>query len=150
MIVGLHHVAISVPDMNKALAFYCGVLGFEEVMSGSVDGDSEIYDRIIGLRKVSTEMRMVKVGNAYIELFEYKNPKPHAKDKAYPPSDHGIAHFCLQVKDIKAEHARLSAAGMTFVGPPVDEQVYAAVYGRDPFGNIIEIYEIRDASIPHV
>ena len=150
MIVGLHHVAISVPDMKKALAFYCGALGFEEVMSASVDGDSEIYDRIIGLRKISTEMRMVKAGNAYIELFEYRHPAPRSKDGAYPPSDHGIAHFCLQVKDIKSECARLTAAGMTFVGPPVDEHTWAAIYGRDPFGNIIEIYEVRDPAIPHV
>ena len=33
---------------------------------------------------------------------------------------------------------------MEFVGPPVDLGDSAAVYGRDPFGNVVEIYEIRD------
>ena len=36
---------------------------------------------------------------------------------------------------------------MQFVGPPVEFGTSAAVYGRDPFGNVIEIYEIRDPDI---
>ena len=28
-IKGIHHIAISVPDLAQARAFYCGVLGFE-------------------------------------------------------------------------------------------------------------------------
>jgi catechol-2,3-dioxygenase len=30
------------------------------------------------------------------------------------------------------------------VGPPVDFGDTSAVYGQDPFGNVIEIYEIRN------
>ena len=44
---------------------------------------------------------------------------------------------------LAAEHARLSAAGMTFVGPPVDFGEAAAIYGRDPFGNVVELYELK-------
>ena len=37
---------------------------------------------------------------------------------------------------------------MTFVADgPVDFGTSSAVYGKDPFGNIIEIYEIRDPAI---
>ena len=36
---------------------------------------------------------------------------------------------------------------MTFVGEPVELGGSAAVYGEDPFGNVIEIYEIRDPNI---
>ena len=31
MIVGLHHVGLSVPDLEKAKTFYIEVLGFTEV-----------------------------------------------------------------------------------------------------------------------
>ena len=51
--------------------------------------------------------------------------------------------MAIQVSDIEEEHRRLTAAGMCFVGPPVDFGDSSAVYGRDPFGNVIEIYEIR-------
>jgi len=36
---------------------------------------------------------------------------------------------------------------MEFVGPPVDFGVVSAIYGKDPFGNFIELYEIRDARV---
>ena len=61
------------------------------------------------------------------------------------PSDLGYPHFALEVKDVEAEHKRLSEAGMSFVGPPVDVGSQKAVYGRDPFGNIIELLEELDA-----
>ena len=32
-------------------------------------------------------------------------------------------------------------AGMTFHAPPVQLGESAAIYGRDPFGNIVELYE---------
>ena len=33
---------------------------------------------------------------------------------------------------------------MTFVGDVVDfDEASSAIYGRDPFGNIIELYEIK-------
>lgn len=141
MIVGLHHVAVSTPNLKAAIEFYGGVLGFELVQESGWDGDFPLADRAIGLEKSAAKMAMMKLGNAYIELWQYENPPPKPKAPNYPPSDHGIAHFCLQVRDIKAEYDRLTAAGMTFVGPPQDFDGSWAVYGRDPFGNIIEIYE---------
>jgi len=53
----------------------------------------------------------------------------------------------LQVRGMAEEYQRLVEAGMTFVGPPVDFGRSAAIYGRDPFGNVIELYEIRDPAI---
>src|SRR5277367_5462045 len=148
MILGIHHVAISVPDMQRAMDFYCGVLGFEELSSMECDGDDPVFDAIIGLDRISAKMKMLDTGHGCIELWEYRNPEPGQKKPDYPPSDHGIAHFCLRVRDIGAEHSRLSAAGMSFVGPPVHFGTMAAVYGRDPFGNIIEIFEMDDPAAP--
>lgn len=36
---------------------------------------------------------------------------------------------------------------MTFVGEPVDFGSSSAIYGKDPFGNVIELYEIRSPDI---
>lgn len=150
MILGIHHIGISVPDLQKAVAFYCGVLGGVDMWGRDLDPVTANADAVIGLKDVRASFRIVKLGNAYLELWEFANPKPRPLPFDHPPSDHGIAHICLQVSDIHAEHARLSDAGMTFVGPPRDSGTMAAVYGRDPFGNIVEIYEIRDNSMPGI
>lgn len=146
MIVGIHHVAIGVTDLDAAIDFYGGVLGFTTVQQGDWDRSHPLADRAVGLPETSARMAMLKAPNAYIELWEYRNPEP--RDLRSRPCDLGYPHFALQVDDIAAEYARLSKAGMTFVADaPVDFGTSSAVYGKDPFGNIIEIYEIRDPAI---
>jgi glyoxylase I family protein len=141
MILGIHHVAIGVPDFEAGLAFYTEVIGFEVVQQTSFSGPNPTVEAAIGLPEPSAKMAMLRGGNAYIELWQYEHPEP--QDLRSRPCDFGYPHFALEVEDIHAEHARLSAAGMNFVGPPVEFGDSAAVYGSDPFGNVIEIYEIR-------
>jgi len=142
MILGIHHIALSVPDMRKATEFYCGVLGFTELWTQEYEGAATAADAIVGLKAISATVKMLSAGQVSFELWEYRHPKPRPSNPDYSPADHGIAHFCLEVRDIAAEYARLSAAGMRFVGPPIEIDGSGAVYGRDPFGNVIEIYEI--------
>jgi len=145
MIVGIHHIAIGVPEFEKGLRFYRDILGFEVVQTSEFDRDNSRADRAIGLRDVGAKMAMLKAPNAYIELWQYSNPAP--EDRRQRQCDFGYAHFALQVDGLEQEYARLSAAGMEFVGPPVDFGVASAIYGKDPFGNFIELYEIRDGRV---
>ena len=152
MIRGVHHVAISTPDIDRLAAFYIDVVGFETVMSTSWS-DRPIIDRIIGLRGSAARQLMLQAGNAYLELFEYQSPAGKSADPDRPPSDHGYTHFCLDVTDIDAEYARLSASGMTFHAPPPTVEELGngrlrAIYGRDPDGNIVELQEILDDAVP--
>ena len=145
MILGLHHVAISVPDLDRALGFYGDVLGFPVVQRADFDGDRPEADRAIGLPAVSARMAMLELPNAYLELWQYRHPAP--EDRTARPCDFGYPHIALQVRGIAEEYERLKAAGMTFVGEPVDFGSASAIYGRDPFGNVIELYEIRDPQL---
>jgi catechol 2,3-dioxygenase-like lactoylglutathione lyase family enzyme len=127
-------------------------LGFEQVMNTSWR-DRPLIDRMIGLPGSAARQIMLKAGNAYLELFEYERPEPTPADPARSPANHGYTHFCLDVVDIDAEHARLSANGMTFhTTPPTTEEMggssLRAIYGRDPDGNIVELQEVLDSSIP--
>ena len=142
MITGIHHVAISVPDLDKAVEFYHGTLGFKKIFANSWNGDREEADQVIGLDRTSAKVQMLKAGSAYLELWEYIEPKPEEQKKDYSPADHGIAHIALQVTDINDEFERLQTSGMTFHQQPVDLGNSSAIYGRDPFGNIIELYEV--------
>lgn len=150
MIVGVHHVGLCVPELDQALQFYCGVLGMEDLWGYSIDGADHMSDSVIGLQNVKARMRMIRAGANYIELWEYIHPTPKPLEPAYPPSNRGFTHIALQVTDIDEEYERLVKSGMSFVGPPVRLGPAAAVYGRDPYGNIVELYEIYDPAIPQL
>ncbi|MET0546464.1 MAG: VOC family protein [Caulobacterales bacterium] len=145
MINGLHHVALSTPDLDRLRNFYVNALGFAEVeWTGGWPRGSALIDSIVGLRDSSCRQIMLRAGNLYIEVFEYHTPAPKPGDPNRPVCDHGYTHFALDVTDIDKEYERLKAAGMRFHHPPVrdPESGMAATYGRDPDGNVIEIQEI--------
>ena len=133
-------------DLDKAIVFYSDAFGFEVVQTADWDRDMPLADLAVGLEETSARMAMLKAPNAYIELWQYRNPEP--EDQRSRPCDLGYPHIALQVRDIEAEYQRLSDAGMEFVhDSPVDFGTSSAVYGKDPFGNIIEIYEIREEGL---
>jgi glyoxylase I family protein len=148
MIVGIHHIAIGVNDFAKGLKFYTEALGFEVVQESQFD-DNPAVNQAIGLPAAKAQMAMLKGPNAFIELWEYTNPEP--RDLRSRPCDYGYPHFALQVDNIQEEYDRLSGHGMEFVGEVVHfGDTSSAIYGRDPCGNIIEIYEIKISQLPQL
>ncbi len=143
MIRGIHHVALNTANLDRMLAFYRDVIGFEVVAEAAWRGDPQI-DAVVGLKGSAARQLMLRSGNAYLELFEYSAPAARAADPLRP-CDRGYTHLCLDVVDIDAEHARLSRAGVHFQRKPGDFGEIRAVYGSDPDGNIIEIQEILNA-----
>lgn len=141
MILGLHHVALCVPDLDAGVAFYVETLGAELVFRSHLVNRPDA-EAVIGLDDVDAHVAMVRLGAANVELWQYNAPTP--LDHRSPANALGYPHIALAVRDIEAEHTRLAAAGMSFVGPPVDLGRSRAVYGRDPFGNLIELYELLD------
>lgn len=153
MIQGLNHIALSVPDIQRAVDFYCGQLGFNKVGDFSWDADSETSDtvteitRIPGTSGVAVHLRGP---DFLLEIFQFKSadPEPSHQDPQRPVVDHGYTHFCLAVKDLDAEYRRLKDAGMAFHGEPVTVMPgVRCVYGRDPFGNVIELEETEGREI---
>lgn len=145
MIVGLHHVALGVDDFDKALTFYTEALGFEVVQQSEFNNDANA-NKAIGLDGIEAKMAMLKAPNAFVELWQYSQPAP--KDLRSRPCDYGYPHIALQVDDIQTEYDRLKTHGMDFVGEVVHfSDDASAIYGRDPCGNIIELYEIKTKEI---
>ncbi|MBU2550983.1 MAG: VOC family protein [Proteobacteria bacterium] len=146
MINGVHHVAISTGNLERALEFYRDILGLDVVLEGGWEKDTpagRMADRITGLQGSATQMAMLRAGNAMIEIFQYDSPEPGPGDPGRPVCDHGLTHICLDVTDVDAEYKRLEAAGMRFHCPPqMLGRAVKTTYGRDPDGNVIEIQEI--------
>jgi catechol 2,3-dioxygenase-like lactoylglutathione lyase family enzyme len=145
MILGVNHITLSVPSLEEALAFYCDLLGFELVArmswkSGS--GTSVTAGKIMGIDGTAADAAHLRCSNLVLELFEFSHCEPASQHPERPPIDHGYSHFCLAVSDIDSEYRRLKSAGMRFLGEPIKVAPgVVSVYGRDPFGNLIELEE---------
>jgi catechol 2,3-dioxygenase-like lactoylglutathione lyase family enzyme len=148
MIRGIHHTAISTPDLDRSVRFYCDLLGFEVVQQMGWPRGIEAIDAILGLRESAARVAMLRRGDSLLELFEFSSPTPHASDPNRPVCDHGITHLCLLVDDVEREYARLCAAGMRFHAPPMSTPPTTFTYGRDPDGNVIELLQVSDPNHP--
>ena len=150
MIRGIHHVAISTGDIDRLITFYRDVIGMEFVKESGWAAGSDQVDAIVGLQGSSARSAKLRLGNAYLELIQFLSPEGAAQDPNRPVNNHGYTHICLDVVDIDAEFARLSAAGMAFhCAPPpattVGPGAQRSTYGRDPDGNVIELQELNPA-----
>ena len=148
MILGIHHTAISVRDMERSLAFYRDLLGMEllsdQRWEGSADRNPKA-EQILALKNPAARQVMLRCGTCHIELFEFSSPTPAPMAPDRPVNDHGYTHFSLDVKDVDAEYERLLAAGVTFHCPPINLGPHVrTTYGRDPDGNVIEFQELFD------
>ena len=144
MIHSIDHSAISVPDLQVALDFYCDLLGFEiENRSGWPKGARRV-DALLALPDSAAKVVMIKLGETRIEVFEFESPIPSPRPDSLRVSDHGITHLCLRVTEIEEEYARLVNAGVEFNSPPLDVGSSICAYGRDPFGNVIEFRQLAD------
>lgn len=144
-ILGIHHAAIIVPDLEQALAFYKDALGFDVIEEANIEPSAEA-EAILQLNRPSAKSVILKSNWGYLELFEYVNPKSGSSEQS-PVHAMGLRHICLAVDDCRAEHARLKGI-MSFhcdpqdLGWGPDGKGPWVTYGRDPFGNIIELWEL--------
>lgn len=146
MILGVHHPALSVPDMQKALDFYCGKLGFESVMQAEIPPGIPPLNEAFGVADAGCKVQIIKRGNSCIELFEFSAEDTPTGDPERPVNQHGITHICLAVDDYENDYKFMQEAGVVFNTPPNGEAPARWAYGRDPFGNVIELLEHDPAS----
>jgi len=149
VINGMHHVAISTPDIERLHAFYRDALGFETVAILGWQPGTDVADKVTGLERSSARQIMMKCGNTYFELFEYLSPAAAPGDPDRRVCDHGITHLCMDVQDLDAEYERLTSLGMRFhCAPQVVGDGCRTTYGRDPDGNVVELQELNSRKHP--
>ena len=115
---GVHHVSVSVPDIDTARRFYIELLGADEVFTGEWEPGNAWIDAIVGIEDSAAKSFMARLKNIYVEVFEYVSPKSPPQDPARPVSHNGYTHIAFQVDDIQAVHDRMVEAGLTFNTAP--------------------------------
>jgi glyoxylase I family protein len=139
MILGVHHPALAVPDIARARDFYCGVLGFEVAMEADIPPGIAPMNQAFGIADSGCKVLLVRKGNTAIELFEFAQSE--RGEARRPVNRHGITHIALASDDYQTDYDHLRKHGVAFNTPPMGETPSRWAYGRDPFGNVIELLE---------
>jgi catechol 2,3-dioxygenase-like lactoylglutathione lyase family enzyme len=130
--VAFDHIGLNVPDLEAATAWYCATLDLTPDPPFAVKGTD--------LRGV---MLLHEPSGYRLELLH----RPGAKPGMLPDSAEdavltlGYGHFCLRVKDVRQEYARLLEAGCSprMEPRPAPRPGATVSYVADPWGNLIEV-----------
>ncbi len=143
--LGVHHVGITVPDLDAAIDFYLDVLGLDMADPPSPIFDNPELGPAVGVSGGALRQVNLRAGDAVVELIEYTAP-PEPSPEPIAANSRGAAHLALRVEDVNAAKAELEGLGVEFLSKVnvVDEGVLAGwrwVYFRDPAGIVLELVE---------
>jgi catechol 2,3-dioxygenase-like lactoylglutathione lyase family enzyme len=140
-------IGVTVSDMDRAVAFYSGILTFEKVSDTEVAGDT--YEHLQGLFGLRMRVVRMRLGDEYIELMEYLAPRGRPIPVDARSNDRSFQHIAIIVSDMdkayrllrqhKVEHAssgpqRLPAWNKKAGG-------ISAFYFKDPDGHPVEVLQ---------
>ncbi len=118
-----HHVALYTANLARIRSFYTDVLGF--ALSGAFPGRNIVF---------------VDAGSTAIEIVENTTRTAMTGEES-----RGWAHLALEVVDVDAAYAELSARGVLFhVSPkdfPEEAPSVRIAFFRDPDGNELELVQ---------
>ena len=143
------HIGITVPDLDKAVAFYTEVMGFyiimppTEVVEENETAIGQMCIDVFGKGWGSFRIAHLSTGDRIgIELFEFKESKE--QKPTFDPFKTGLFHFSVQDPDVEGLVAKIVEHGGKQRMPIREyypgEKPYRMCYVEDPFGNVFEIY----------
>jgi len=145
-VYGMHHIGITVPNIDEGIAFFKAVFGAIEVFhTGAFNVDDAFMERKLGAAPHTRirDLVFLRCGNGTsVELFEYSGEDSKARPKRV--SEVGGVHLCFEVEDVFASAKRLEAQGIALLEGPntVEEGPLAGfswVYFESPWGQMLEV-----------
>ena len=119
----LRHLAISVPDPDKAAEFYMSAFGLEKVTSVKADMADGVY---------------LTDGTINVALLRYKDDRPMGDGKT--KDWFGVHHFGFWVDDVETPKTQIEEAGGSwFMGEMEGDNVFYELKFSDPNGTIFDI-----------
>ena len=145
-ILAADHTGITVVNLERSLAFWRDVLGFE--LSHRPHQTGELASEITGVPGAEISIAVLKGYGHKIELLEYLAP-PNRKHVGVQPCDVGSVNVALLVDDLDAVLNTIATSGWKAAGkaqtlksgPNAGKRV---VYVRDPDGTTIEFMQPPD------
>jgi catechol 2,3-dioxygenase-like lactoylglutathione lyase family enzyme len=145
-IIAADHTGITVVNLERSLAFWRDVLGFE--LSHRPHQTVELASEITGVPGAEISIAVLKGYGHKIELLEYLAP-PNRKHVDLRPCDVGSVHVALLVDDLDAVLNAIATSGWKAAGKPQTlkrgpNSGKRVVYVRDPDGTTIEFMQPPD------
>lgn len=144
-ITGADHTSFTVSNLERSLAFYHDLLGFE-ILHLRPQITNKYFRDIVGFPDGIIKGAFLAIpGTEHrLELFEYVHPRGSALDVRN--NNPGSTHIALNVDDLVPLYETLKAKGVQFRSPPIylDEGPNTggwAVYMLDPDGITIELFQ---------
>ena len=92
-ILAADHTGITVSDIERSLAFWRDVLGFE--LSHRANQKGELAEQIVGVPGAEILIAVLKAPGHKIELLEYRAPVDRRRDGRAEVSSSGVAGFAV-------------------------------------------------------
>ncbi|MEY2398788.1 MAG: hypothetical protein QOJ00_1962 [Actinomycetota bacterium] len=155
MITAMAHVAVCVPDIDAAVAWYESVLGLK-VLSPPYLMTGDAIDEDMGeLVPTPVVMKAAMIGIAesdqVIEVIEYPNQRPSSTEPG--PVDvtkMGVSHIGLICDDIETTRAELQAAGVEMIVSGIASIArLRTTWFRDPWGIVFILVEKSKTDRPY-
>lgn len=146
---GVHHVGLTVADLDRAATFWAALLGVEAGPIEHLRGPQ--LGRLVGYPSATIDRRWVSMpGGVALELLRYLDGDegPYEPGTAHP----GNVHVCLAVEDMASAHAHALACGALevtggWIEVPAGPMAGARIsYLRDPDGVTIELLQTPSGS----
>lgn len=137
-ILGFHHYAFQVSDLERSLEFYHDLLGTEELFRFSPTGTVQPRLNDLPSERVDSDVVFLDANGSRMEMADYTFPESKNANDYLDTHDVGRGHFSILVDDTDAVYETLRRE-MEFLGPP--QQVPDGprlVKGYDPDGNLLE------------
>ena len=120
----LHHVSLTVTDLDRAKNFYTNILCLKEIQRPDFDFPGAWYE----------------VEGQQLHLIVFPSAQTFRQDK-HVSSDEG--HFALRVKDYEATLNWLKSKDVELLEKPDSISGFAQIFCADPDGNLIELHVER-------
>lgn len=150
-ILGFSHMGLCVSDLDRALHFYCDVLGFRKIMQVEHVGSlvSPSTATLLEIEDLDQSLTFVELGNHRIELIHIDRPGAMGEPGWKPFNRLGYTHLSLKIADFDGELDRLRKAGVevlehTIADEPPSNARFAFIL--DPDGNRVELFGMIDES----
>jgi glyoxylase I family protein len=118
-ILSLHHASVIVANVEKSRAFYCDILGLQQIDRPDLGFPGAWF----------------QVGTQQIHLLELKNPDPVTGRPEHGGRDRHIALNALSLAPVQDA---LTKASIVYT---LSKSGRKALFCRDPDGNAVEIIE---------
>ena len=141
MIAGVEHVAISVSNLEKSLAFYRDLLGLSLARVLECGPETPLPEATAqpGCR---ARIAHLYSGSFLVELFEYLQPEGRPIEPGRRQADHGPVHVGFRSTDARADFKRLRQHGVESLSNPVEFRPGVWLfYFRGPDGEVLELRE---------